>query len=229
MQRDYFLKHKANPEKAADALANAFIEELNVTVPGPAKHPNATGNLLSALTARSEVRVSGYLYWVGVGDMSRLGKPGERTYRPKPIKRFLDWYRKQADVEATQRDRAREQLVAVRAERAKARAEARKLREEALRKYNRQLWYNHVTRQFNARIRKLYNRWQSLEDSISRWKSRSAELAALFSRTGHEVWRTRRDRMDDKIDRLQKRSDEAYEQLQSTSEALINWQRDYFK
>ncbi|NIQ88600.1 MAG: hypothetical protein GWN93_05790 [Deltaproteobacteria bacterium] len=127
-QKDHFFRRKVRPERAVNALADAFIEDLHREVPGPNAHPNATGNLLDSLTARSEVNTTGYLWWVGVGDMARLGKPGEKAYKPRPIKRFLDWYLEREEAKHEERRKRQQELAAERAARARQREEYKKQR-----------------------------------------------------------------------------------------------------
>jgi hypothetical protein len=130
-QRDYFNK-KVDPDLIVNALADAFIAELEQVTPGPGKHPNATGNLLRAVTAKSEVMQSGYFYYIGVGDLDRLGHRGEKSYEPQPIKRFLDWYRQQAAEEYQQRREREAEAARGVAERRAERLRIRAEREKAL-------------------------------------------------------------------------------------------------
>ena len=126
-KKSLFLKEKIKPELVADSLAEALIEELNANIPGANAHPNATGNMLKALTTRSEVRNVGDIYWVGVGSLELLGRPGEKRYEERPIARFLGEYREEADAayQARQERRAeyRRGVAERRAERERVRAE----------------------------------------------------------------------------------------------------------
>ena len=63
--------------RAADSLANALIDELGQRVPDQSKHILATGNLFDAITTKGPLERRGDVWWIGVGDLSRLGSPGE--------------------------------------------------------------------------------------------------------------------------------------------------------
>jgi len=83
-------------QQAAPILANRFadalVEELTARVPGPSKHPNASGNLFRAITARTAPYRRGSYVVVGIGNKALLGERGVKSYSPEPIRAFLDWW-----------------------------------------------------------------------------------------------------------------------------------------
>ena len=186
-QKDLFFRRKVQPEKAVDALAEAFIEDLRREVPGPDAHPNATGNMLDALTTRSGVTTTGYVTWVGVGDMSRLGKPGEKRYKPRPIKRFLDWYLEREEERHEERRKRQRQLAAERAARARQREAARKQRIAA---EGRADWARYVENQISSTERLI----ASLEREVEKLEYRYSMLSvyatnySIYFQRGERRW-----------------------------------------
>ena len=165
-----------------NALADGLIEDLRREVPGPGKHPNATGNLLDSLTTRSAVYVIGNVWWVGVGDMSRLGTPGEKAYRQKPIKRFLDWYLEREEARHERRRAEQRRLASERA--ARARQRDRAVRRRAARQERREFrqYVQEQIRNTQALIARLNARIDMLEDRLARLATYSQNYSIYFER-----------------------------------------------
>lgn len=236
MKKEQFLREKVKPEECADAMAEALIEELTAVIPGRGAHPNATGNMLKAVTKRSKVNVSGDIYWVGVGDLELLGRPGEKRYKPKPIERFLKQYNKEAE-EAYQarREREAEYRRGVAERRAAREAEKAKLEQLgwtsvktlAQRERELQLWYNAEARRYKKEIglANMKRRLSTLEDRIDYWSSSLRDLRVRQTRTGHRVWIDRAARMQERITNLHSEREKLAKSISLAEEALANYRR----
>lgn len=208
---------------ATEALADALIQDLQREVPGPGAHPNATGNLLSALTERSGVLITGHVWWVGVGNMNRLGLPGERKYRPRPIKRFLDWYLEREESAHEERRQRQQETAAARAARAKQRDEERKQRVVVARGEEQELWRRIATRRAEVEINAIAREAQKIIRAIERMDSALINYSVYFERAEAKGWDlTKRSYQfkRQKWSRLAKRKADAQERLSELDQRI---------
>ena len=180
-QKDHFVLDVVKPERAVNALAMALVEDLTKTVPGPGKHPLATGNLLKALTTVSALHEDGWVYWKGVGSMSLIGMPGEKDYTPDPIRRFLKEYKEEQAETRAKRQKAD---AARRADMAARREKLRKERAVEADKAEAAEWYRMSVRGAQSAINKRLKDIQMLQD---RWDRKQSVLFNYNTRL--ERWR----------------------------------------
>lgn len=179
-QKEKFYTSMLSPEVALTALGQALVEELTKTTPGPGNHPLATGNLLSALTTVSPItQESRWVYWIGVGDMSRLGRPGEQEYTPEPIKRFLKEYR---DEQADQRERRAKEAAERKAARDAERKRLSDIRTKEARGKEQAEWYRYSVRGAERNIANLERQLFKMQDAWDKMQSELIDLPIQIGR-----------------------------------------------
>ena len=179
-QEQKFYASGVNPEEVLTLMAKALVEELTKTTPGPGKHPLATGNLLSALTTVSAIsQESKFVHWIGVGDMSRLGHPGEQNYAPEPIKRFLKEYR---DEQVSQREQRAKDAASRKAARDAERKRLAEVRAKEAYGKEQAEWYRYSVRNAEKNIANLEKQLLKMQDAWDKMQSELLDLPIQIDR-----------------------------------------------